>query len=589
MSILEKVISASFSPHSNTCLHSGSLHGICLACNSMVDEHYLYRRPFDFLSHGLQLTHDAVALTKLLTTLSSSLGEQKLHLVLDLDHTLLHATKASRLSEAEKYLTGEEACRDDLWMLKSSGYLVKLRPFLGDFLRETNKMFTMHVYTMGTRDYAEDILEVIDPSRFYFGNRVITRNESPCTKTLDFVLADERGAMIVDDTRDVWPDHKRNLIVISRYNYFRTKSSQDSKPYSEEKTDESENNSGLVDVFRLLKEVHGRFFRVREGLESRDVRLLNKETMSVVENHSLEPRAKRQKIEPVRNTSSYSLSSRRCRHWFVRYGICTTCNSTIDKAQSRAFDYLSHGLRLSHEAVAVTKHLTTLVSCSNEKKLHLVLDLDHTLLHTTPIPRLTESEKYLIQKAGSNTRDDLRKWKAPGDPTVFLTKLRPCLREFLKEANKMFTMYAYTMGNRDYAKFILDLIDPKHIYFGERVITRDESPYMKTLELVLAHERGVVIVDDTRDVWPDHKRNLIEISRYKYFRMSNRQYSKPYSEEKTDESESNGGLVDVLKLLKEVHCEFFRVANEKELESKDIRLLLQEIEFNRVHKECFIR
>ncbi|KAJ0249112.1 RNA polymerase II C-terminal domain phosphatase-like 5 [Hirschfeldia incana] len=310
--------------------------------------------------------------------------------------------------------------------------------------------------------------------------------------------------------------------------------------------------------------------------------------MSVVENHSLEPRPKRQRIEPVSNTSSYSLPSRRCRHWFVRYGICTTCKLTIDKAQSRAFDYLSHGLRLSHEAVAVTKHLTTLVSCSNEKKLHLVLDLDHTLLHTTPIPRLTESEKYLIDEAGSNTRDDLCKWKASEDPTVFLTKLRPFLREFLKEANKMFTMYAYTMGNRDYAKFIIDVIDPNKIYFGERVITRDESPYMKSLDLVLAHERGVVIVDDTPDVWPDHKRNLIEINRYKYFRMSNRQHSRPYSEEKTDESESNGGLANVLKLLKEVHCEFFRVASEKELESKDVRLLLQEIEFNRVNKESFI-
>ncbi|KAL0855517.1 hypothetical protein Bca101_060670 [Brassica carinata] len=268
--------------------------------------------------------------------------------------------------------------------------------------------------------------------------------------------------------------------------------------------------------------------------------------MSVVENFSLEPRAraKRQKIEPVRNTSSYFQSSRRCRHWFVRYGICTTCKSTVDKSQSRSFDYLSHGLQLSHEAVAVTKHLTTLVSCSNEKKLHLVLDLDHTLLHTARAPRLTEAEKYLIEEAGSNTRDDIFKWKTPGDPMVFLTKLRPFLGEFLKEANEMFTIYAYTMGNRDYAKFILDFIDPTKVYFGERVITRDESPYMKTLDLVLAHERGVVIVDDTRDVWPDHK---------------------------------------------QVHCEFFRVANEKELESKDVSLLLQEIELNRVDKECFIR
>ncbi|KAF8081751.1 hypothetical protein N665_0868s0007 [Sinapis alba] len=279
MSVLETVINNSFSPYSNTCLHSVSLHGICIACNSIVDE--LYRRPFDYLSHGLQLTHEAVALTKRLTTQSSCLSEKKLHLVLDLDHTLLHTTKVSSLTEAEKYLIREESGRDDLWKLKSNGdpmeRLLKLRPFLGDFLREANKMFTMHVYTMGTRSYAEAIMELIDPNRFYFGKRVITRDESPCTKTLDLVLADERVVMIVDDTRDVWTDHKRNLIEISRYKYFRMKSSQHTKPYSEEKTDESEYNSGLVKVFRLLKKVYCRFFRVLEELESKDVRLLLRE------------------------------------------------------------------------------------------------------------------------------------------------------------------------------------------------------------------------------------------------------------------------------------------------------------------------
>ena len=71
-----------------------------------------------------------------------------------------------------------------------------------------------------------------------------------------------------------------------------------------------------------------------------------------------------------------------------------------------------------------------------------VLDLDHTLLHTTHLPRLTEAEKYLIKEAASITRDDLRKWNADSDdPMVFLTKLRPFVRDFLEEANKIFTIY----------------------------------------------------------------------------------------------------------------------------------------------------
>ncbi|KAH0847889.1 hypothetical protein HID58_091681 [Brassica napus] len=282
--------------------------------------------------------------------------------------------------------------------------------------------------------------------------------------------------------------------------------------------------------------------------------------MSVVNNLSLEQRAKKQRIEPVTNESS---SSSRCGHWFLRYGECTTCKSTVHKDQGGVFDYLSDGLQLSHEAVAATKQ--------RSRELHLVLDLDHTLLHTTPLLRLTEAEKYLIKEAASITRHDLWEWTTGGDdPVVSLTKLRPFVCGFLEEANKMFTMSVYTKGIRDYTMLILDVIDPKKIYFGDRVITRDESPDVKTLDLALAHERGTLIVDDTRDVWPDYQSNLIVISKYNYFRrMSNSQHSKPYSEEKTDESEKEGGLANVLKLLKEVHSAFFRVTEEKELESKD--------------------
>ncbi|CAH2053292.1 unnamed protein product [Thlaspi arvense] len=307
--------------------------------------------------------------------------------------------------------------------------------------------------------------------------------------------------------------------------------------------------------------------------------------MSVVENFSLERKPKRQNIDPeIDNelSSSSSSSSRSCRHWCVRHGVCAACNSMVEDHHGLTFNYISEGLQLSHDAVALTKRLLTKLSCLYEKKLHLVLDLDHTLLHTTRVPRLTEAEKYLIEEAGSKTRLDLRKVKAPNDTVECLTKLRPFVHGFLKEASEMFTMYVYTKGNRQYANFVLEMIDPKRIYFRERVITREDSPDKKTLDLVLADERGVVIVDDTRDVWTHHKSNLVEISKYKYFR-TNRQHFKAYSEEKTDESESDGGLANVLKLLREVHSGFFRV--EEELESQDVRLLLQKVDFKLVNKE----
>ncbi|KAL1197660.1 RNA polymerase II C-terminal domain phosphatase-like 5 [Cardamine amara subsp. amara] len=292
---------------------------------------------------------------------------------------------------------------------------------------------------------------------------------------------------------------------------------------------------------------------------------------------SVEPEAKKQKIETEINESSSS----RCGHWYVHNGVCTSCKSTVDKSQGRALDYLFKGLQLSHEALALTKRLTTKFSCLNEKKLHLVLDLDNTLLHTIKVQCLSDAEKYLLEEASSTTREDVLKMKL--QINEYLIKLRPLLRDFLKEANELFTMYVYTNGTRSYATAILELIDPEKLYFEYRVITRDECPNTKTLDLVLADERGVLIVDDRRRVWPNHGRNLVQISKYNYFRVEN-QNSKPHSEEKTDESVyGGGGLMNVLKLLKEVHCRFFRV--KEEVESKDVRLLLQEVEFDRIDKE----
>ncbi|ESQ43058.1 hypothetical protein EUTSA_v10014191mg [Eutrema salsugineum] len=300
--------------------------------------------------------------------------------------------------------------------------------------------------------------------------------------------------------------------------------------------------------------------------------------MSLIQNHSLEPQSKRRKLQQETNYSSSS-SSTNCGHFFVRYGICCNCRSTVGKHEGRAFDYLVDGLQLSHEAIAVTKLLTTHVTCLNDKKLHLVLDLDHTLLHTVMVSMLSEEEKYIIGEVGS--REDLWRFNG-GHSSEFLIKLRPFLQEFLKEANEMFNMYVYTMGSRDYAKTVLKLIDPKRVYFGDRVITREESPYVKTLDLVLADECGVVIVDDTPQVWPDHKRNLLEITKYKYFRDKTRsdvEYSKSYAEEKRDESHKDGSLANVLKVLKEVHERFFKDGVEKELKNdpKDVRLLLHDL------------
>lgn len=83
-----------------------------------------------------------------------------------------------------------------------------------------------------------------------------------------------------------------------------------------------------------------------------------------------------------------------------------------------------------------------------------------------------------------------------------LTKLRPFVRTFLEEANNMFEMYIYTMGERSYALQMASLLDPEKVYFRSGVIAKDDSTqkHQKGLDVVLGQESAVLILDDTESV-----------------------------------------------------------------------------------------
>ena len=53
-----------------------------------------------------------------------------------------------------------------------------LRPGWKEFLRDSATKYEMHVYTMGTRAYAEEVCAAIDPDGSIFGGRLLSRDES---------------------------------------------------------------------------------------------------------------------------------------------------------------------------------------------------------------------------------------------------------------------------------------------------------------------------------------------------------------------------------------------------------------------------
>jgi RNA polymerase II C-terminal domain phosphatase-like 3/4 len=126
-------------------------------------------------------------------------------------------------------------------------------------------------------------------------------------------------------------------------------------------------------------------------------------------------------------------------------------------------------------------------------------------------------------------------------------------------------MHVYTLGRQDYAKAVIDLLDPEGVYFGGRVVSRKESTQwdMKSLDVIPgADPAAVVILDDTDSACPGHQDNLILMDRYHYFSSTCRKfgYDIPFpslAEQSRDEREQDCSLAVVLGVLERIHKAFF--------------------------------
>ncbi|KAG6876589.1 hypothetical protein C0993_002015 [Termitomyces sp. T159_Od127] len=101
-------------------------------------------------------------------------------------------------------------------------YYIKPRPGWKEFLYETAKMYEMHVYTMGTRAYAEEVCAAIDPDGKIFGGRLLSRDESGSLtqKSLQRLFpCDTSMVVIIDDRADVW-EWSPNLVKVVPYDFF---------------------------------------------------------------------------------------------------------------------------------------------------------------------------------------------------------------------------------------------------------------------------------------------------------------------------------------------------------------------------------
>lgn len=170
----------------------------------------------------------------------------------------------------------------------------------------------------------------------------------------------------------------------------------------------------------------------------------------------------------------------------------------------------------------------------NQHKLLLVLDLDHTLLHTTDDPRvgnvmpaLDGSDTFAFtlplpanQINNQQINPSIIQSRRPQSVQHHFVKLRPHTRHFLSSLSDLFDLTVYTMGSRPYAESVMAYLDPDRSLTKNRVCTRSETTDIsfKALERLYACDSSLCgIVDDRVDVWRDKQSNVCRVWEFRYW------------------------------------------------------------------------
>ncbi|OQR95534.1 hypothetical protein THRCLA_07784 [Thraustotheca clavata] len=194
------------------------------------------------------------------------LKHKKLMLVLDLDHTLLHAVRTTDLvGEVD-----DEAMRFYIPNIPTE-HVLKLRPGLSTFLSELSTLYDLHIYTHGTRSYAERITEIIDPDNTLFRHRIVARTDTPDVghKSLKllFPSCDDSMIVVLDDRVDVWKENSDNVFIIEAFHYFNTRAEINNASGGQVKAEVKERkpDNHLTKALRILKLVHEKFYQTTNG------------------------------------------------------------------------------------------------------------------------------------------------------------------------------------------------------------------------------------------------------------------------------------------------------------------------------------
>lgn len=223
------------------CTHETQFGGLCAICGEDMTEIDYLTKEVNSERAKVNMTHDNTALLisekEAIRAEEDSklrlLNAKKLSLIVDLDQTVIHTTCERTIAEwkddpnnpnyeAVKDVQGFQLADDNVAHVAANWYYVKMRPGLADFFENMSKLYEMHIYTMATRAYAQEVARIIDPQRKYFGDRILSRDENYTDKlkSLHRLFPNNTDlAVIIDDRADIW-GYCENLVRVPVFNFF---------------------------------------------------------------------------------------------------------------------------------------------------------------------------------------------------------------------------------------------------------------------------------------------------------------------------------------------------------------------------------
>ena len=196
-------------------------------------------------------------------------GPVRLELVLDLDHTCVHAvemplgaletpTTVPRNVHAFTLSHTNLDPRPGAPAKVRSSYKVRVREGLRAFLKEVHTFCTLHVYTMGKKSYTRAVMRIIDPQNAFDGITLCRKDEEDqhFSKSIEHLVPGtdaasvrRRASMIVLDDREVaWEAESRpHVLQISPFRCWQ----DDGKPMP----GRPDADGSLLDMLTVLRGV----------------------------------------------------------------------------------------------------------------------------------------------------------------------------------------------------------------------------------------------------------------------------------------------------------------------------------------------